>query len=77
MVSVQNWLLVAYNRSIRFDIRDMGLSTYFTNASIPDLVAAQAGDYSSVSYTLFDIAADTIGLSDLGKRNIKSMRKYD
>lgn len=30
----------------------------------PDLNAAQAGDFSSVSYTLSDMAADTVGLMD-------------
>lgn len=49
---------------IRFDNRDTGLSTHFTDAPVPDLKAALAGDYSSVSYTLSDMAADTVGLMD-------------
>lgn len=49
---------------IRFDSRDTGLSTHFTNAPVPDFPAVMAGDFSSVSYTLSDMAADTIGLID-------------
>lgn len=49
---------------IRFDNRDTGKSTHFTNAPTPDLTAALAGDFSSVSYTLSDMAADTVGLMD-------------
>jgi pimeloyl-ACP methyl ester carboxylesterase len=49
---------------IRFDNRDTGLSTHITGVPVPDLAAARRGDYSSVSYTLSDMAADTIGLMD-------------
>ena len=49
---------------IRFDNRDSGHSTHFDKAPKPDLPAALAGDYSSVSYTLSDMAADAIGLLD-------------
>jgi pimeloyl-ACP methyl ester carboxylesterase len=49
---------------IRFDNRDTGLSTHFTGAPTPDLPAAMAGDFSSASYTLSDMAADTVGLMD-------------
>jgi pimeloyl-ACP methyl ester carboxylesterase len=49
---------------IRFDNRDCGLSTHFNNAPKPDFAAAMKGDFSSVSYTLSDMAADTIGLMD-------------
>jgi pimeloyl-ACP methyl ester carboxylesterase len=49
---------------IRFDNRDTGLSTHFTHAPVPDLAAAQRGDFSSASYTLSDMAADTVGLMD-------------
>jgi pimeloyl-ACP methyl ester carboxylesterase len=49
---------------IRFDNRDVGLSTHMTGAPPPDLRAALAGDLSSVSYTLSDMAADTVGLLD-------------
>jgi len=49
-------------RPIRFDNRDVGLSTHFNDAPVPDFNAAFAGDFSSVSYNLSDLAADTIGL---------------
>nr|WP_295930604.1 alpha/beta hydrolase [uncultured Dyadobacter sp.] len=49
---------------IRFDNRDTGLSSHFDAAPVPDLAAALAGDYTSVSYTLSDMAADTVGLMD-------------
>ncbi|AYB34589.1 alpha/beta fold hydrolase [Chryseolinea soli] len=49
---------------IRFDSRDCGLSTHFHSAPEPDFAAAMKGDYASVSYTLSDMAADTIGLMD-------------
>jgi pimeloyl-ACP methyl ester carboxylesterase len=49
---------------IRFDNRDVGLSTHLNGCSPPDLAAALAGDTSSASYTLADMAADTIGLLD-------------
>jgi pimeloyl-ACP methyl ester carboxylesterase len=49
---------------IRFDNRDAGLSTHLTDTPPPDLRAALAGDFSSVSYTLLDMAADTVGLLD-------------
>jgi pimeloyl-ACP methyl ester carboxylesterase len=49
---------------IRFDNRDAGLSTHLTNAPPPNLPAVLAGDLSSVSYTLSDMAADAVGLLD-------------
>jgi pimeloyl-ACP methyl ester carboxylesterase len=49
---------------VRFDNRDAGLSTHMTNAPAPDLPAVLAGDLSSVSYTLSDMAADAVGLLD-------------
>jgi pimeloyl-ACP methyl ester carboxylesterase len=49
---------------VRFDNRDSGLSTHLTDAPPPDLPAALAGDLSSVSYTLSDMAADAVGLLD-------------
>ena len=49
---------------IRFDNRDTGLSTHFTNAPVPDFLAVQSGDFSTVTYTLSDMAADTVGLMD-------------
>ena len=50
---------------IRFDNRDAGRSTHFPDAPEPDLPAAMAGDVSSASYTLSDMAADTVGLLDV------------
>lgn len=47
---------------ILFDSRDTGLSTHFTDAPVPDFPAVMAGDFSTVSYTLSDMAADTVGL---------------
>jgi pimeloyl-ACP methyl ester carboxylesterase len=49
---------------IRFDNRDVGLSTHMNDAPFPNWAAAHAGDLSSVSYTLSDMAADTVGLLD-------------
>jgi len=49
---------------IRFDNRDAGRSTHMTGAPAPNLPAALAGDLSSVSYTLSDMAADAVGLLD-------------
>ena len=49
---------------IRFDNRDVGLSTHLDDAPAPDVIAAMSGDSSSASYTLSDMAADTVGLLD-------------
>ena len=49
---------------IRFDNRDSGLSTHLTDAPPPNLPAVLAGDLSSASYTLSDMAADAVGLLD-------------
>jgi len=49
---------------LRFDNRDAGLSTHLTEAPVPDLQAALAGDLSTASYTLSDMAADAAGLLD-------------
>jgi len=49
---------------IRFDNRDIGRSTHVTSAPPPDLPAALRGDLSSASYTLADMAADSVGLLD-------------
>lgn len=49
---------------IRFDSRDTGLSTHFTDAPIPDFAAVQSGDYTTVAYSLSEMAADTVGLMD-------------
>jgi len=49
---------------IRFDNRDIGLSTHMTDAPAPDVAAALTGDPSSASYKLSDMARDTVGLLD-------------
>ncbi|MGC1390173.1 MAG: alpha/beta hydrolase [Bacteroidales bacterium] len=51
-------------RVIRFDNRDVGLSSHITSAPVPDFKAALEGDTSSAAYNLSDMAADTIGLLD-------------
>jgi pimeloyl-ACP methyl ester carboxylesterase len=49
---------------IRFDNRDAGRSTHIHDAPPPNLQAVLAGDLSSASYTLSDMAADCVGLLD-------------
>jgi len=49
---------------VRFDNRDVGLSTHLHDAPPPDVMAALGGDTSSASYTLEDLADDTVGLLD-------------
>jgi pimeloyl-ACP methyl ester carboxylesterase len=49
---------------IRFDNRDIGLSTHLSDAPRPDLMAAFGGDTSSASYRLEDMADDAAGLLD-------------
>src|SRR5690606_27239803 len=53
---------------VKFDNRDVGLSTHFTEAPVPSmgaLVAAMAeGAAPEVPYTLHDMAADGFGLLD-------------
>jgi len=51
-------------RVIRFDNRDVGLSTKIEGGPEPDLLAAFTGDTSSASYTLDDMADDAAGLLD-------------
>jgi len=52
------------HRVIRFDNRDVGLSTHLHQAPPVDLVALLRGDTSSAPYRLHDMAADTVGLLD-------------
>ena len=47
---------------IRFDNRDAGRSTHLHDGPTPNLPAALAGDFSSASYTLSDMAADAVAL---------------
>jgi pimeloyl-ACP methyl ester carboxylesterase len=49
---------------VRFDNRDAGLSTHLNEAPLPNLSAALAGDFSSASYRLEEMADDAIGLLD-------------
>jgi pimeloyl-ACP methyl ester carboxylesterase len=49
---------------IRYDNRDVGLSSKIEDAPPPDLAAAYQGDTSSAAYTLKDMAADAVGLLD-------------
>jgi pimeloyl-ACP methyl ester carboxylesterase len=47
---------------IRFDNRDIGLSTWLDELPRPDLGAIFGGDLTTVPYLLSDMAADTAGL---------------
>jgi len=51
---------------IRFDNRDIGLSSHLTEAGVPDVLAVLRGDQtaSAPPYTLVDMARDTAGLLD-------------
>jgi pimeloyl-ACP methyl ester carboxylesterase len=49
---------------IRFDNRDVGLSSKIEDAPAPDVFALMGGDASSAGYTLDDLADDTAGLLD-------------
>lgn len=49
---------------IRFDNRDVGLSSKIEGGPQPDLAKAMAGDHSTASYTLWDMADDAAGLLD-------------
>ncbi len=49
---------------VRFDNRDVGRSTWIEDAPPPDLAGAMAGDHSSASYKLSDMADDALGLLD-------------
>ena len=50
---------------VRFDNRDAGRSTWIEGGPIPDIMAAAAGDTSSASYRLDDMADDCAGLLDV------------
>lgn len=49
---------------VRFDNRDSGLSTHFSQFTSPDIGAGLNGDASSAGYTLEDMADDVVGLLD-------------
>lgn len=51
---------------IRFDNRDVGLSTHFTHAGVPDMAEAREArrGCASIPYSLEDMADDAFGLLD-------------
>jgi pimeloyl-ACP methyl ester carboxylesterase len=49
---------------IRFDNRDIGLSSHLMDAPPPDIGAVMLGNASSASYQLSDMASDVVGLLD-------------
>ena len=49
---------------VRFDNRDIGLSTHLDDRGAPDILAILGGDRSNVAYSLADLADDTAGLLD-------------
>ncbi|MGB7796618.1 MAG: alpha/beta hydrolase [Pseudonocardiaceae bacterium] len=49
---------------VRYDNRDVGLSTHLHDAPPPNLDAARGGDFSSASYRLEDMANDAVGPLD-------------
>ena len=49
---------------VRFDNRDVGLSTHLDGAAVPDVLAIVSGDRSSVPYLVEDMADDAAALVD-------------
>jgi pimeloyl-ACP methyl ester carboxylesterase len=49
---------------IRFDNRDVGLSTAFDHLPVPNLAALASGDFATAPYLLSDMASDVVGLLD-------------
>ncbi|WP_243737725.1 alpha/beta fold hydrolase [Blastococcus xanthinilyticus] len=49
---------------VRFDNRDIGLSTHLDSLGAPDVMAVLGGDRSAAAYALADLAEDTVGLLD-------------
>jgi pimeloyl-ACP methyl ester carboxylesterase len=47
---------------VRFDNRDIGLSTKFDSSPVPRIRAILSGDTSTVAYSIEDMADDTAGL---------------
>lgn len=50
---------------IRFDNRDVGLSTKFDEGGVPDVMALLQGNPGDAPYKLKDMAADAVGLLDV------------
>jgi pimeloyl-ACP methyl ester carboxylesterase len=51
-------------RVVRFDNRDVGLSTKLDTAPLPNVAAILGGDKSTIAYSIDDMADDTAGLID-------------
>ncbi len=49
---------------VRYDNRDVGLSTWLDDLPAPDLAALAAGDLATAPYRLSDLADDAVGLFD-------------
>ena len=49
---------------IRFDNRDVGLSTHLNQAGVPDIAKLFGGEPVEVPYKLIDLAQDAVGLLD-------------
>lgn len=49
---------------IRFDNRDVGLSTHMDQTGVPDIAKLFSGEAIKVPYKLIDMAEDTVGLLD-------------
>jgi pimeloyl-ACP methyl ester carboxylesterase len=49
---------------IRFDNRDIGLSTHLHAAGAPDILAIMGGNGTGAAYELADLADDTVGFLD-------------
>lgn len=49
---------------VRYDNRDVGLSTWLDELPAPDLAALAGGDLGSAPYRLSDLADDAVGLFD-------------
>ncbi|MFJ9787147.1 alpha/beta fold hydrolase [Amycolatopsis sp. NPDC101161] len=49
---------------VRYDNRDVGLSTWLDHLPAPDLAALAAGDLATAPYLLSDLADDAVGLFD-------------